>query len=67
LQGFFNRQGIAANWFVCTEKSLFSGFLGERLDFNGISLVRFMVLENIWYRSHKACEASGAVVFLCGF
>jgi hypothetical protein len=48
LQGFFNRHGIAANWFVCTEKSLFSGFLGEKLDFNGIFLVRFMVLENIF-------------------
>jgi hypothetical protein len=47
-QGNFSRHGIAANWFVCTEKSLFSGFLGETLDFNGIFLVRFMVLENIF-------------------
>jgi hypothetical protein len=68
LQGCFSRHGIAdLFWFVCTEKRDFSGFLGKMLDFNGIFLVLFMALENILYRSHKACEASGAVVFLCGF
>ena len=29
-------------WFVCTEKSLFSGFLGKILDSSGVFLVRFM-------------------------
>jgi hypothetical protein len=43
LQGCFSRHGIAdLFWFVCTEKRDFSGFLGKRLDFNGIFLVLFM-------------------------
>ena len=64
LQGCFSRHGIAGNWFACTEKSLFSGFLGKILDSKLLLVLYLSIISKIFWNRSLACEASGAVVFM---